>query len=398
MRALMGPATGAVGIALSGGGDSMALLHLAHRWGAVGLRAATVDHGLRPESAAEATWAGQAAARLGVAHSVLRWQPGPGGNLMAAAREARLRLLADWAREHRLDAVLLGHTRDDLAETLLMRLQRGAGVDGLAAMAAQRHACGMLWLRPLLGLGREALREWLRGQGIDWIEDPSNQNRDFERVRMRQTLADCGLSAAQMAQSAANLEMAREALAHFALLASQRAQVRAGSLLLPLTDFRAAPREIRRRLLVAGLRFVTGAPYGPRRQPLLDLLRHLDAGPTRQTLAGVIVQADARHLSMMREPAAALRAPPLLGMDGIWDGRWRVDGLRPDQQVRALGHGPLADLDWRASGLARDEAAASPGVWRGDRLLAAPALAPASQWGLQPLRSLADYHALLQTH
>ena len=127
----------ALGLAVSGGGDSIALMHVAAEW-AQGRRimVATVDHGLRDGSAAEAEEVARAARALGLSHAVLLWRRDTQvGNLMAQARDARLRLLSGWARRNDLPAVALGHTADDLAETLLMRLARGSGVDGLSAMA-----------------------------------------------------------------------------------------------------------------------------------------------------------------------------------------------------------------------------------------------------------------------
>ena len=126
---------GPLGVALSGGGDSLALLHLLHDWGQRELHAVTVDHGLRPASMAEALRAGEMAAHLGISHQIFRWDHEEiSGNLQDAARSARRTLIADWARGKSLAAVALGHTADDQAETFLMRLARGSGVDGLSAM------------------------------------------------------------------------------------------------------------------------------------------------------------------------------------------------------------------------------------------------------------------------
>ena len=389
-----------LGIALSGGGDSTALMHLARTWasGRV-LMAATVDHGLRPGSADEARQAGLDAQALGIPHQILLWHREGGGNLMAAAREARLRLLSDWARGQGLDAVLLGHTQDDQAETLVMRLNRGAGIDGLSGMAQMREACGMRWLRPMLDVSRADLRDWLGAQGIDWAEDPSNRNADYERIRARNALAALDLPMAQLAQSAANLAMARDALQAFAAEVAAGAQADAGSLILPLARFRAAPPEIQRRLLVAGLRFVTGAHYPPRRAPLLAAMDAL-MGDARLTLDGTILETRAESLHLIREPAAALRSPPgLPDANGValWDGRWRLSGLAAGQQVRALGYEPLLDLDWRAAGLSRDQAAASPGIWSGGALIAAPLVSPGAVTG-EALRNPRDFHAMLYTH
>lgn len=424
-----------IGIALSGGGDSTALMHLAHCWahgrahGAPGgervLMAATVDHGLRPASADEARAAGRAAAALGIAHEILPWRhgledragdaaghgPGHGqadgpahgrvrGNLMAAAREARLGLLADWAGRHGLGAVLLGHTMDDQAETLLMRLARGAGVDGLAAMAPAREALGLRWLRPLLDLRRAELRGWLTARGIGWIEDPSNDDPGYERVRIRRVLADPALPADRLALSAANLAMARDALCEIAARSAAGAEAPRGALALPLGPFRDAPAEIQRRLLVAGARLVTGAAYPPRRAAVLAAMAALERG-LRCTLDGVLAEPREDRLWLTREAAAALRAAPAhpdAAGEAVWDRRWHLTGLAPGHEVAALGHDELPPgPSLRAAGLGRDEAAASPAVRAAGRLVAAPLLRPASGITLRPLRGLGALRALIHT-
>jgi len=180
----------AIVVAVSGGGDSLALMHLAADWaGGAPLAAVTVDHGLRPESAAEAREVARAAGALGLRHETLLWRGWDGhGNLQAAARDARHALIAEWARTEGRGTVLLGHTRDDQAETVLMALARAAGPDGLSAMQAACEARGVLWLRPLLGVGREELRAELRRRGAAWAEDASNADPRFERVRARRAL------------------------------------------------------------------------------------------------------------------------------------------------------------------------------------------------------------------
>lgn len=387
----------ALGIALSGGGDSTALMHLARLWGGARLQAATVDHGLRAGSAAEAHQAGLAAGALGIPHETLHWHREGGGNLMAAAREARLRLLSDWALRHGLSAVLLGHTQDDQAETLLMRLSRGAGIDGLSGMAGRRLSHGMLWLRPLLGVTRADLRDWLAAQRIGWSDDPSNDRADFHRIRIRKAMAELGIPAPQLAQTAENLAMAREALGHYAAKAAEGATLHAGVLTLPAAAFAAAPAEIRRRLFVAGLRWVSGSGYPPRREAVRHALAELAQG-RQVVLDGVIATPGAEGLGLVREPAASLRAAPASGDPALWDGRWRITGLQPGQQVRALGHDPLPGLGWRDSGLGRDQAATSPGIWRDGVLIGAPVLHPMPGLGVEALRGLSEFHAMLYVH
>lgn len=387
----------ALGIALSGGGDSTALMHLAAGWArprGIALHAATVDHGLRPGSAAEAEAAGRAAQGLGIAHAVLRWGgPGP-GNLMAQARSARLHLLGDWAREQGLGAVLLGHTRDDQAETVLMRLLRGAGVDGLSGMAPARRAHGMLWLRPLLAVSRADLRELLRVRGASWIDDPSNDDPRYDRVRLRRIMAALDLPAEALARSADNLRDARLALDHAARHAAAGFTACRGTLCLPQQAFATAPAELQRRLIVAGLQWVTGADHPPRHDAIARLLSHLADGQPA-TLAGVIITPAAarsgRMIRLIREPAAAARAPAAVGNPAIWDGRWRVTGLPSGALVTTLPPAELPRFDWRAAGLARAEAAASPGVCLPDGTWCAPVIRAVPGIGAVPLRDADDF-------
>ncbi len=386
-----------LGIALSGGGDSTALLHIARDWSGcrgVPLRAATVDHGLRDASAAEARAAGDAARALGIPHDILRWDGPRPGNLMAQARDARLALLAGWAAGHGIAAVALGHTRDDQAETVLMRVMRGSGVDGLSGMSAARRAHGILWLRPMLDVGRAELRDVLRARGAAWIDDPSNDNADFDRVRVRQAMAALNLDAAALARTAADLRMAREALDHAALQAARGFSADRGTLTLPLGPLLDASPEIRRRLVAAALRWVNGADYPPRRDGLAHLLESVAQG-RRATLDGVIARPGGGTLRLIREPAAACRADPATGDPAIWDRRWRVTGLPPGAIVAALPPDALPGFDRRAAGLSYDEAASTPGVRLPDGSWLAPAVAPVAGIAAAPLRADAALLSLL---
>lgn len=387
----------ALGVAVSGGGDSMALMHIVADW-SHGRRVmvATVDHNLRAESAEEARQVGRAARKLDLPHATLNWhRDTDSGNLMAAAREARLRLLSEWAQANRLPAIALGHTADDQAETLMMRLARGSGIDGLAAMAECRDAFGVRWLRPMLGARRDDLRDWLRGRDIAWIDDPGNENEDFDRIRIRKAIAAMGLETAALARSARHIGEARRALSHYAADTAERAVIRRGTITLPRRDFRDAPAEIRRRLLVASCRWITGADYPPRRATVLHALEAIGAG-SRVTLDGALIEPVGDRLHIGREPAAAMRAQISDGPE--WDNRWRIDGLRPGQQVSALGMQALAQVNWRGAGLSRDDAAASPAIRESGRLIAAPLLRGGSGHRVEPLRDAADFRKLVMAH
>ena len=361
----------------------MALLLLAVDAGQQ-VRAVTVDHGLRPEAAAEAAWVGRLCAGLGVPHDTLHWQGWTGvGNLQDQARRARLSLIADWAMAAGLGAVALGHTQDDQAETVLMRLARRAGVDGLSAMSDRRRAQGMTWLRPLLSVSRDDLRAFLRARGQEWIDDPSNDALRFDRVKARRALtalAPLGLTAAVLAGVADQMRTARRALDHQTeASARQIARIEGGDVVMDRAGFEGLPAEIRRRLLVGALGWIGSADYGPRAASVQVLLTAVAAG-RGGTLAGCRVTLRPSTLRVAREWQAVRGMVAAPGQ--LWDRRWIVTG--PDSNgldVKALGEAGLAMVaDWRKSGLPRASLLASPSVWRAGVLISAPLAGNTTGW------------------
>ena len=382
-RAALGPVDHPLGLAVSGGGDSVALLLLALDAG-LQVRAVTVDHGLRPEAAAEAAWVSRLCAGLGVPHDILQWRGWDGsGNLQDQARRARLSLIADWARAAGLGAVALGHTQDDQAETVLMRLARRAGVDGLSAMTGRRRALGMIWLRPLLWVSRDDLRADLRARGQAWIEDPSNDMLRFDRVKARQALAHLaplGMTPAVLAGVADQMRSARTALDHqTGVAARQIARIEGGDVVMDRTGFQEQPFEIRRRLLVGALGWVGSADYGPRAASVRALLAAIGAG-RGGTLSGCRVTLRRTTLRVAREWQAVRGTAAAPGH--LWDRRWLVTGPEfKGLEVRALGEAGLCAVgDWRRSGLPRATLLASPSVWRDEVLVAAPLVRNAPGW------------------
>ncbi len=377
---------GRLGVAVSGGSDSMALLHLLAdhaRDGGPPLAVVTVNHHLRPDAAADAAAVAAACAALGVPHAVRDWHWDGRGNLEAAARAGRTAAIAAWARGEGIGAVALGHTLDDQAETVLMRLARGSGVDGLAGMAARRRAHGLLWLRPLLAARRADLRADLRARGVAWREDPMNDNPAFDRVKARRALAalaPLGVTVEGLAATADWMALARAALD--AQAADARGRVwtaEAGDVLFDAAALAAMPREVQLRLLSGALRWVAGAPYRPRLAALLALHTAL-AAPCRRTLHGCLVTRRGAAIRVGREPRAALAAPPA-PPGAPWDGRWIVAGpFPPGATVAALGPADLAALPLRRRDLPGATLAASPAVRAGGRVIAAPVAAPSPDW------------------
>lgn len=368
-----------IGLAVSGGGDSLALLFLARDWAerrGAELHAITVDHGLRPEAAGEAMHVAALCRAVRVPHSVLTWGGWDGrGNLQDAAREARRALIGDWAAARRLQVVLTGHTKDDQAETVLMRLARGSGVDGLAGIAPVSRAGGVVWARPLLGHGRGELRDWLSGRGVTWVEDPSNDDPRFDRVkarRMLDVLGDLGLSVDRLAATAGRMGAASEALsAATGALAARCVTVDRGDLVIDRRALYAAPVDLQRRLIAAALGWVSGQGYRPRYDALLGLMRNCAAG-RGGTLQGCLVTVQGREcLRVIREAKAVANVMAEPG--ALWDGRWRLDGpWQPGDRIAATGKALFALADWREAGLPQESLLAAPAIWRDGALHAAP--------------------------
>ncbi len=211
----------AIVLAVSGGPDSIALMWLAARWRSALTRgprliAVTVDHGLRPEAAREAREVKRLARTLDLAHRTMRWtDTKPKTGLPAAARTARYRLLAQAARASGATHILTAHTRDDQAETLLMRLLRGSGIAGLAAMAPESQRDGVLLARPLLQVSKSQLIATLNKAKLGFADDPTNHDMNFTRPRLRAVmpvLAAEGGDARNLARLAARLARANAAV------------------------------------------------------------------------------------------------------------------------------------------------------------------------------------------
>jgi tRNA(Ile)-lysidine synthase len=280
-----------IGIAVSGGPDSMALLLLAAAAKPGQVEAATVDHALRDEGRAEAEMVAGVCEQLGVPHAILtaNWSEKPVTAIQERARGERYRLLGFWAEERGLAALATGHHADDQAETFLMRLARGSGVRGLAGMRRRSVAPGtdVRLVRPLLGWRRSELEQICADAGLTPASDPSNRDERFERVRFRRALAGADwLDAAEIARSAANLAEAERAL-DWAMRAEwkQGVRERGGAI-----NYRpnGAPREILRRIAARAVRkLATEGEVELRGSELDRLLATLAEGGTA-TLRGVL--------------------------------------------------------------------------------------------------------------
>jgi len=251
----------------------------------------TVDHGLRKTSARDAKAVAAWAKKAGLKSDVLAWKgKKPKSGIEALAREARYRLMGAWMAKQAIATLFVGHTEDDQAETFLLRLARGSGLDGLAAMRPRAPwpvagFGGLIVARPMLGISRKALREYLVSLDQDWLEDPMNEDDGFDRVKLRRVraaLEEAGLSAARIAAAAGHLARARESLEAVseAVLARAVRQDQRGLLLDP-TVLAAAPRELGLRALASMLMAVSGQPYRPRFDSLERLFDQLSSAGAR---------------------------------------------------------------------------------------------------------------------
>ncbi len=375
-------------VACSGGGDSLALAFLADGWAKARggeITALIVDHRLRPESEREAAEVARTLAAHGVAHRILVCaDPPAAANLEEAARRARYRLLEAWCEQHGVLHLLTAHHRDDQAETVLMRLARGSGLDGLGGIAPEntRRACRVL--RPLLDVPPERLRATLRALGVAHVEDPMNRDPAFQRVRLRAArtmLAEEGLSADRLVATTAHLRRARAALDTMLAEVLARAVTidPCGFAELEMPALIAAPEEIGLRALAAVLITVGGADYPPRLESLERLYRELrDGFSGGRTLGGCELLPKPGRVLACREPAAVAASQAVAsGGHLLWDGRFMVTlpaEASTGFTVSAVGR---KDAAWLAAGGCGDEVpavvrATLPGLFDDGGLAAVP--------------------------
>lgn len=387
----------AIALGVSGGSDSTALMHVAAAWtagkgaSAPPVTVLTVDHGLRPEAAEEAAAVKREAGRLGLRHVTLVWDGDkPRSGLAARARAARYGLMAGWCRANDAKRLFVAHTRDDQAETLVMRLARGSGLDGLSGMDPEKMLDGIVLVRPFLDVSRQQLRTFLNGLGASWFDDPSNVDDAYERVRIRKALVELeaiGVSSEKLAVSARRLRRARQALGAMTAAAMRRhVEAHATGYCSVSTGLLSdEPEEIALRVLASCLTAVGGLDYPPRHSALEALLAELRRRDTAtRTLGGCRIGFADGRLDILREPGRmpAEPVPISAGETVVWDGRFRVRygcGGRCRAGDGQITVRPLCSEGWdkvKTDGPALPKALREGLVsfWRGDDPVAVPHL------------------------
>lgn len=349
-------------LAVSGGADSMALMYLVHEWAQrrdqdLTIHIASVDHGLRAEATDECRVVGKAAARLGLSHQTLTWHHSGtiDRNLQAQARDARYRLLAEHARSLGCHNIATAHHLNDQAETVLMRLIRGSGVSGLAAMASSSQLVNLHLLRPLLSVPRSRLVASLKARNLVWIEDPSNHSDHFLRVRVRKMLSDLaqeGCDASRLARTASRMARAHEALEAITgdvFVKSFRLQP-GRALSVDPKVFACQSEEIRLRLLRTSIDYVAAPDFPPREEGVMALdAAFCEAAASdealgnglKRTFAGCCFDLRAARLWIYREPGREIRQ---VGIDPVgvvnWYNLYDVELFEPLEGVTLRPLGP----------------------------------------------------------
>ena len=391
-------------IAVSGGGDSTALMRLVQRWAKNcqfnldQIDVATVDHGLRPESREEAAKVGCDANSLGLHHTTLVWQGDkPDQGVQNAAREARYQLLCELAGDRDGRSIIVtAHTRDDQAETVLMRLARGSGPDGLAAIPSLSKVGGAALYRPLLDVAHATLIAFLEAEQANWLEDPMNEEPAFERIRVRQAREArkaLHLDDAALARTAERMARARRALEAAVDDAVQRLcaaqpELRFGCFLWS-DACRDLPDDIAIRLLRRVVHLVGGQAEQPQLGQIEEIyLQLMSAHFTGGTLSGVrftVTPGGGGAVVLWREIGRTALPEAIWQGDTplVWDRRFRLCCTGPGSanavRVTALSDGILSEFDISRdltvpAGLPRDVMWTLPVIMNGDHPISVPTL------------------------
>lgn len=346
-----------IAVAVSGGGDSMALTLLLKQWclnNNIKLFALTVDHGLREASKQEAEQVSNWLGELNIHHEIIHWNgEKPISNIQDRAREARYSLINEWCRSNDINHIFVAHHQDDQAETFLIRLFRGSGVDGLSAMnkvsplpVEDIGNSNISIYRPLLSIGKERLLKTLEDLGQNWISDPSNENDSFTRIKIRNLLATTeieGLDREKLTTTAARMSRVKSLLEQLTDQAeSDFIQYNLLGYAELKQDFeKTLHEEIALRLLSRLLKKISGSTHPTRYQKLISLYENLKREDfSGKTLSGVIIyKDDTGQILFVREAASIIDNNIITGKKQLlWDNRFIIDPIEHSGKIMAFSN------------------------------------------------------------
>lgn len=355
-----------IAVAVSGGSDSMALAIAAKEIIAdesSNLIALTVDHKLRDESKNEAIQAGKWLNKCGINHHVLAWNgEKKQSNIQSEARNARYKLLTDYCHASGIDLLLIGHNSEDQAETVLMRLMRGSGVDGIAGVSARTVAHGINILRPFLKIKKQQIKEFLTTMGQNWIEDPSNLNEKYARVVARNFInqaADKDLLVDRLVETAENMSQSKSYIESKIAEDMQRAvKIYAeGYVVIDAEVFKLLHVEAAYKILSKIVQAVGGSYYKPRFEKLKNLYQKI----YKNNLAGGVTlggcsiwqanEKNAENLIYISREVADIIPEQLLYVSNspnkfVWDGRFICE-ISPDKNYENMTISHLQNEDFK---------------------------------------------------
>lgn len=403
-----------IALAISGGPDSMALAICAQRWAEQThhtVIAFIVDHGLRAESAAETTLTQERLQQIGIPSQILHWKhTGITRALHITARKARMQLLSEACISHCISHLMLAHHKDDQAETILMRLAKGSGIDGLAGIASRNVFNGVHILRPFLMLSKERLITTCEAEHLPFVTDASNNSSRFARGRLRRVLpllAEEGLTVDRLVDLGGRARLTKDALDHYTkeLIVKAIARDISGALHCDLTLLRGAPRAISERALTAALQHIHLEDYPPEHASLSLVCTALcseEPMPIR-TLHRCVISKHNQTASITRELSNDMTSSIQLGENILWDQRWQVELSTEVTQgayhIKPIGlpqHRLLDQLDPNLSRkvpLARARAA-MPGLWQDEKLIAVPTMMDSGPTGILKAKLIREWPEL----
>ena len=322
-----------IALAVSGGRDSMALMCLVYRWKAhlalnIEIEVLTVNHNLRKAAEDECRFVKKIAKDYGFKHKILTWEHGHiETSIQEKARNARYQLMLDYVREKNIDTILTAHTSDDNIETFIMRLAKGSGLDGLKSINEIRHADGIQIERPLLSLSRSLTTEILRSTGNEWVDDPTNEDERFERVKIRNnisSLSSFNISSGNLTKTIQRLTRAHESISFFTNLVSQELVELSelGHADVNFDKLRNYPKEIILRVLAKALTDINGGTVSL--SSLEAVFTELIKTERCKTLNGCQIIPQKNKYVIVRENRGISPAEIKINERISWDGRFDV--------------------------------------------------------------------------